>query len=141
MGPFEVSKELVAGLDDVQLRALLESLLVAEAYLRGISHFAIAVGGNQTAADGGVDASIRWNDLPEPVDWLPQRLIFFQCKAEAMGPAKIRDEMRPAEKPHPIFSELATEAGAYVIFSTDDPTKSAMDNRLKAMRESLGAGE
>ncbi|RJX65475.1 hypothetical protein D6858_14210 [Tsuneonella suprasediminis] len=133
MGPFEVSKELVAGLDDVQLRAVLERLLVAEANLRGISHFAIAVGGNQTAADGDVDASIRWNDLPEPADWLPRRLIFFQCKTEAMGPAKIRDEMWPAAKPRPIFSELATEAGAYVIFSTEDPTKSAMDNRLKAM--------
>lgn len=47
MGRFEVSKELVAGLDDVQLRALLERLLVAEANLRGISHFAIAVGGNR----------------------------------------------------------------------------------------------
>lgn len=137
MGPFEVTKELVADLDDVQLRALLERLLAAEATKRGISHFAIAVGGNQIAADGGVDASISWKDLPEPADWLPRRLIYFQCKAEAMGPAKIHDEMRPAGKPRPIFSELAAEAGAYVIFSTDDPTKSAMDNRLEAMRDSL----
>lgn len=138
MGPFEVTKEHVADLDDIQLRLLLERLLVAEANLRGISHFAINVGGNQTAADGGVDASIEWEDAPEPVDWLPRRLVYFQCKAEPMRPSKIRDEMRPAKKPRPIFSELATETGAYVIFSTDDPTKSAMDNRLKAMRESLG---
>jgi hypothetical protein len=50
MGPFEIEKELVRHLDDRQLRSLLERLLLAEATARGISHFGIAVGGNQIAA-------------------------------------------------------------------------------------------
>lgn len=133
MGPFEVTKELIARLDDTRLRQLLEYLLVAEANARSIPHIAISVGGNQTAGDGGVDASIGWIEAPEPADWLPRRLVYFQSKAEAMGPAKLRGEMRPDGQPRPIFAELANAQGAYIIFSTDDPSKSAMDNRLTAM--------
>lgn len=138
MGPFEVSKELVARLDDEQLRKLLERLLVAEANARGIAHIAISVGGNQTAGDGGVDASIGWVGDPAPSGWLPRRLVYFQCKAEAMGPAKLRKEMRPDGKPRPILAELAAVDGAYVVFSTDDPSKSAMDGRLAALRDAVG---
>ncbi len=138
MGPFEVSKELLARLDDEQLRKLLKRLLVAEANARGIAHIAISVGGNQTAGDGGVDASIEWGGDPAPSGWLPRRLVYFQCKAEAMGPAKLRKEMRPDGKPRPIFAELAAVDGAYVVFSTDDPSKSAMDGRLAALREAVG---
>lgn len=137
MGPFEVTKELVGQLDDRQLRLLLERLLVAEANAGGISHFGIAVGGSQTAADGGVDGSIEWDGPPEPCDWLPRRRIYFQCKAEAMGPAKIRDEMRPGDSPRAIFTELAERSGAYIIFSTDDPTKSALDDRKRAMSKGV----
>lgn len=138
MGPFEVSKELVSRLDDEQLRKLLERLLIAEANARGIPHIGIAVGGNQTAGDGGVDASIRWSADPVPSGWLPRRLIYFQCKAEAIAPAKLRREMRPGDKPRPIFAELAAADGAYVVFSTDDPSQSAMDNRLATLREAVG---
>lgn len=141
MGPFEVTKELVSHLDDTQLRELLEYLLIAEANTRGIPHIAISVGGNQTAGDGGVDASIGWTGAPEPADWLPRRLVYFQCKAEAMGPAKLRGEMRPDDQPRPIFPELANAQGAYIIFSTDDPSKSAMDNRLAAMATAVAGVE
>lgn len=135
MGPFEVTKELVGRLGDEALRALLDRLLTAEANMRGISHFAISVGGSQTAGDGGVDASIDWEDGPEPSGWLPRRLTYFQCKAEAMGPAKLRDEMRPDGVARSLFAELAAAGGSYVVFSTDDPSKSGMDARLAKMRE------
>lgn len=137
MGPFEVTKELVSRLDDEQLRKLLERLLIAEANARGISHISIFVGGNQTAGDGGVDASIRWQSDPDPSGWLPRRFIYFQCKAEAMGRAKLRNEMRPGGTPRPIFAELARGDGAYIIFSTDDPSKSALDHRLAALRQAV----
>ncbi|MBV1687443.1 ATP-binding protein [Novosphingobium sp. G106] len=133
MGPFEVTKEVVSGLNDTQLRKLLENLLLAEANQRNIAHNGIAVGGNQTAGDGGVDASIAWTGAPKPATWLPRRHIFFQCKAEAMAPAKLAKEMRPGGPPRPIFADLARMRGAYIIFSTDDPSKSAMDDRLNAM--------
>ena len=137
MGPFEVSKEAVSRLDDVQLRRLLERLLLAEANACGIPHIGIYVGGSQTAGDGGVDASIRWSADPTPSGWLPRRLIYFQCKAEAMGPAKLRKEMRPDGSPRVIFAELAADDGAYIVFSTDDPSKSALDGRLAALQQAV----
>lgn len=137
MGPFEVSKEAVSRLDDVQLRRLLERLLLAEANARGIPYIGIYVGGSQTAGDGGVDASIRWSADPTPSGWLPRRLIYFQCKAEAMGPAKLRKEMRPDGSPRVIFTELAADDGAYIVFSTDDPSKSALDGRLAALQQAV----
>lgn len=137
MGPFEASKDIVALLQDEQLRTLLDKLLTAEAMVRGISPASIAVGGNQTAGDGGVDASIGWRGQPAPRNWLPRRTIYFQCKAEKMGPAKLTKELRPGGDARPIFGELAHKRGAYIVFSTDDPSKSGYDSRIAAMRAAL----
>lgn len=137
MGPFEVTKEMVAGLSDERLRELLRHLLEAEAKARGIPASGIAVGGNQTAGDGGVDASIAWTGDPKPRVWLPRRTNLFQSKAETMAAAKIAKEMRRAGKPRPIFAELAKKRGAYLIFSTDDPSASAYDSRMEAMRAAI----
>jgi hypothetical protein len=137
LGPFEVTKEMVRGVSDVLLRELLERLLMAEAKKNGIPASCIEVGGNQIAADGGVDGAIEWKGGPEPSDWLPRRTVYFQCKAEAMAPAKLTKEMRPKGVVRPIFAELVGKGGAYIIFSTDDPSKSARDQRLTAMRAAL----
>lgn len=137
MDPFEVTKDMVSRLDDVALRELLSRLLEAEARQRGISQAAIAVGGNQTEADGGVDASIVWSDGPDPHGWLPRRTIFFQSKAESMAPAKLANEMRPKGIARPIFAQLASAGGAYIIFSTDNPSHLHEQDRLTAMRAAL----
>lgn len=137
MGPFTVTKELVAQANDVLLRTLLEKLLEAETRQRGIPLAAIFVGGNQTAADGGVDGSIEWEGDPEPTGWLPRRANFFQSKAEVIAAARLKKEMRPKDVVRPIFTELAAKQGAYIVFTTDDPSKSAYDERIAAMAEVL----
>lgn len=137
VGPFELTKEMVARLDDIQLRVLLGHLLTAEARRYGISEAGIYIGGHQNAADGGVDAVIGWADQPAKTDYLPRQRVYFQSKAESMPPAEVGKEMRPGGKPRPIFDELALVDGAYVIFSTDDPSKSALDDRLAAMRQAV----
>lgn len=137
MTAFEITKEMIGRISDVQLREVLARLLEAEARARSIPLSGIAVGGNQTAGDGGVDGSISWVGAPEPAGWLPRRLIHFQSKAEAMGPAKLTKEMRPKAVARSIFTELAEAEGAYVVFSSDDPSKSGRDARLGAMRNAL----
>ena len=139
MTPFEITKEMIGRVSDEQLRQLLARLLEAEARSVGIPLAGIAVGGNQTAGDGGVDGSIAWGGHPAPANWLPRRLIYFQSKAEAMGPAKLTKEMRPKNLARPIFAELARADGAYIVFSSDDPSKSGRDARLKSMRAALAA--
>lgn len=128
---------MVADLSDESLRELLRHLLEAEAKARGIAATGISVGGNQTAGDGGVDASIAWTGEPRPRGWLPRRTNLFQSKAETMGPAKISKEMRLNDKPRPIFAELVRKRGSYIIFSIDDPSASAYDSRIAAMRKAI----
>lgn len=137
MSAFEVTKEMVGRVTDEQLRQLLRRLLEAEARVRHIPLSTIAVGGNQNAADGGVDASIHWAGLPDPDSWLPRHMIYFQSKAEAMARAKLLTEMRPKGVPRPIFAELAAAGGAYIVFSSDDPSKSGFDARIEAMRDAI----
>jgi hypothetical protein len=137
MGPFDVTKELIANLGDEPLRALLGKLLDAEAIRRGIALSGIAVGGNQTAGDGGVDASISWTGSPKPADWLPRRHIAFQCKAETMAAAALKKEMRPKGKVRPLFADLAKRTGAYIVFSTDDVANTGYQKRLAAMTDAL----
>ena len=137
MTVFEVTKEMIKEVSDEQLRQLLRRLLEAEARVLGIPPSGISVGGNQTAADGGVDGSIVWEGLPDPEGWLPRRAIYFQSKAEAMGPAKLTREMRPKSQARPIFAELAKAHGAYVVFSSDDPSKLGHDARIAAMRAAV----
>lgn len=132
MGPFEVTKDMVSRLGDVTLPELLSRLLEAEARQRGISQAAISVGGTQTAADGGVDASIAWNDGFDPQGWLPRRTIFFQSKAETMTPGKLVNEMRPKGIARPIFAQLARPAA---------PTSSFRRRPLPPLRTGATDGE
>lgn len=138
IGPFAVTKEMVRDLGDETLRQLLANLLEAEARERGIDPAGIAVGGNQTANDGGVDAAIRWQGRPAPAGWLPRRTMLFQCKAEVMAAGDILREMRPGGQLRPLFDELAAGQGGYVVFSTNDVSELALATRLRAMRDAIG---
>lgn len=137
MAPFEVSKEVVSALSDVQLRTLLRLLLEAEARQRRIALSAVSVGGDQSAPDAGVDGTIRWNGPPVPGGWLPRRSCYFQCKAQAMPPSAIRAEMRPGGDIRPVFGDMARARGAYIVFSTEDVSYAAHARRMEAMAESL----
>lgn len=137
MGPFEITKEMVVNLSDEPLRELLRRLLEAQAKLLGIPASAIGCGGNQTAGDGGVDASIAWKGSPKPHEWLLRQTNFFQSKAETMAAKNIAEEMRPKGTPRPIFAYLAKKRGAYILFSTDDPSASAYNSRIEAMRAAV----
>ena len=132
------------GIGDELLRELLIRLIEAEARDRRISLSGIRAGGNQTAPDGGVDAWIEWEGGPAPGDWLPARSIAFQCKAERMRPAAIREEMCPGGQPRLLLTQLASAAGAYIIFTTDDPAGLKHTERTEAMREAtsdVGGGD
>ncbi|TIO11527.1 MAG: hypothetical protein E5X93_27795, partial [Mesorhizobium sp.] len=76
-----------------------------------------------------------WTSNPE--GWLPRRTVYFQSKAEVMAAAKLNEEMRPRGIARPIFAELAAVGGAYIVFSSDDPSKSSHNARLSAMRAAL----
>ena len=135
--PFEITKQDVADLDDIGLRNLIQRLLEAEAAHLGVPLSAIDVGGAQSAPDGGVDAAIRWQSEPQAGGWLPRPFTVIQCKATKMPAALIRKEMRPGDRPRPIFAELAQAHGAYLLATTEDFGSVAGARRLTAMRRAL----
>ena len=56
---FDVSPEHIAALDDEGLRLLIARLCEADVRRRGLPTSAVLYGGNQIAADGGIDVRVE----------------------------------------------------------------------------------
>jgi hypothetical protein len=95
---FEITADNIAALNDEDLRGLIALLCEAELRKRGLATSAVTWGGDQNAADGGVDMRV---ELPKriPVQgFIPRRVTGFQVKKSGKTPSKIADEMRPSGK-------------------------------------------
>jgi hypothetical protein len=135
---FDITPDDINQLNDIDLRELVGRLCEAELISRGLSPAAVTWGGNQTAADGGLDVRV---ELPPGVlieGFIPRGSTGFQVKKPDMPRAEIIAEMRPAGAARPVIQELADEAGAYVIVSSTGSTAdSALRNRRSALRAAL----
>ena len=135
---FDVTPDDIAQLNDVDLRELVGRLCEAELASRGLSTAAVTWGGNQTAADGGLDVRVA---LPRGTlinGYIPRFSTGFQVKTPDMARAAILTEMRPGGAIRPVIQELANENGAYVIVSSHGSTADiALRNRRNALREAL----
>ncbi|MGO6980566.1 hypothetical protein [Rhizobium leguminosarum] len=135
---FDVTSDEIAQLNDTDLRELVGRLCEAELSSRGLSPAAVTWGGNQTAADGGLDVRVAIR-ADAPIDgFIPRTSTGFQVKTPDMPRTAILGEMRPTDNIRPVIQELADEAGAYIIVSSHGSTAdSALRNRRSAMRETL----
>ena len=135
---FDITSDDINQLNDIDLRELVGRLCEAELASRGLPPSAATWGGNQTAADGGLDVRVS---LPpsESIDgFVPRSSTGFQVKKPDMPRAQIIAEMSPKGIIRPVIQELADEAGAYVIVSSTGSTAdSALRNRQNALREAL----
>jgi hypothetical protein len=144
---FEISPDQIAALGDEDLRLLIAELCKADLRQRGLPTSAVLYGGNQTAADGGIDVEV---ELPSGTDidgFIPRPATGFQSKTEKMPAGKISKEMCPEVKQadgpkarslRVSIGALAAEGGAYVIVSSKDETsKSALEVRRIAMRAAV----
>jgi hypothetical protein len=135
---FEITPDDVALLNDAQLREVVARLCEAELRQRGLSPAYVTWGGNQNAADGGIDIRVA---LPVGMDiegFIPRAATGFQVKQQDMPPAEVRDEMRPepAKTLRPSIQALADQAGAYIIVSSQGSTA---DAPLAKRREAMSA--
>lgn len=137
VGPFAITSSDIENLRDGQLRDVLRLFLEAEAIQYGIPLSSIRLGGDQNAADNGVDARVEWDGGSERTEWLPRRLTIFQSKAEVTPPSRLNRELAPKGTARSLFAELASRAGAYVIFSTDNCTEAMYSARIDAMRSAV----
>lgn len=125
----------IAKLSDEDLRKLVGKLCEVEARAVGQPLSTVTYGGDQRAKDGGVDVCVG-----PPERWIPRVRTEFQVKQEnkSFTASKITDEMKPKGVLRPLFAELATESGAYVIVSGgDNPSDKALKERVAAMREAV----
>ena len=135
---FDITPDDINQLNDIDLRELVGRLCEAELTSRRLSPSAVTWGGNQTAADGGLDVRVALPTGMSIEGFIPRSSAGFQVKKPDMPRAKIIAEMRPAGTIRSVIQELADEAGAYVIVSSTGSTAdSALRNRQNALREAL----
>ena len=132
---FDISKDQLLRLSDVDLRELVARLCEAELSRAGAPVSAVRWGGSQTAPDGGLDVEILVKDQEFAGDFVPRAWTGIQVKKSSMPAGKIADEMSPKGVLRPIFPELATQNGCYIIVSlADDPAGTNLGNREQAMQ-------
>jgi hypothetical protein len=135
---FEITGDDIALLSDEDLRSLVGMLCESEVKQTGFSTSGVTWGGNQNAADGGLDVRVSLPDGAEISGFVPRAATGFQVKRSDMPRAEILEEMRPGGTLRPVFRELANRSGAYIIVSAAGSTSDvALRNRRDAMKEAL----
>lgn len=135
---FEVTEQDIANLNDTDLRTLVARLAVAELRAQACPTSSVSAGGNQDAADNGIDV---WVDcptsLPNP-NFVPRRRTVFQVKKPDMPAGEICKEMRPRGVLRPVILNLAATSGAYIIVSAQGSVAAtSLKKRRQAMRDQL----
>ena len=132
---FEIPKDQLLRLNDVELRELVARLCEAELSRKGAPVSAVRWGGSQTAPDGGLDVEVQVKDQGFTGDFVPRAWTGIQVKKPSMPAGEIANEMRPEGVLRPIFPKLARANGCYIIVSMlDDPAGTNLGDRENAMR-------
>ncbi len=105
----QVSKEQISRLKDYELSALMEALLLAQAYRAGSPRSEIRVNTEEKAKDGGCDG---WSAKPERDDeWLGAADTCWQFKAGRAGePSRLKGEVLKS-----IPRETLEQGGRFVL--------------------------
>ncbi|HAS88325.1 MAG TPA: hypothetical protein DCS48_03340 [Desulfovibrio sp.] len=134
---FDITEKEIQELTDSDLRTLIGLLCEAELERNNLPVTAAKWGGNQRAADGGLDVYVDLENPTETIGEIPRWKTGIQVKQEKMPKSKIEKEMGLDGTPKPILTELARNKGAYLIACGRDTNSDKMlKERLKAMRDS-----
>ena len=131
---FEITGEDIQRLDDAQLRTLVARLAIAELRARALPIAGVTAGGDQNAADGGLDVRVEVPEISFAGDFIPRVPLGIQVKKPDMRPAAIAAEMKPKGVLRPVIGQLADASGAYVIVSSQG---SVADLRLTERRNAM----
>lgn len=133
---FEITADDIAALSDDDLRSLVALLCEAELRRRRLPVSAVTWGGDQNAADGGLDVRVDLSKKAKIEGSVPRAATGFQVKKSDMPPKALAKEMRPKGKVRPVIIDLAKRSGAYVVVSSNG---SVSDSALRARREAMRA--
>lgn len=133
---FDITEKEIQELYDSDLRTLIGLLCEAELERNNLPVTAAKWGGNQRAADGGLDVYVDLENPTEKIGEIPRWKTGIQVKQEKMPRNKIIKEMCPKGIPRPVFTKLASNNGAYLIACGKESTSPPMrKDRLEAMHE------
>lgn len=138
---FKIQPEMVQRLDDTAARQLIARLCEADIARSGLPP-CVFYGGDQRAADDGVDVEVACRPLKRLSEKLSRSVAIVQVKAEKspFGPKRIKDEMQPKGSLRPSIAALAKDHGLYLIVSTrENPSFRVRAARLGAMRDVLNS--
>lgn len=123
---FEITKEDIQKLNDKDLRELIGKLCEAELRKLHISPVYVTYGGDQDAADGGIDVCVKIDDAYRVNGFIPRNYTGFQVKLPKMSRSAIIKEMRPKNSLRDSIKEIANQSGSYIIVSAQDDTSDTM---------------
>lgn len=136
MAIFEIEKDELLRLSDIQLEELIARLAEAEVAAHGHSPAWVSWSGSINAPDEGIDIHVQI-----PVDTLSTGFIerpdtILQAKKHSMPKGAITNEMITDGELSATISEQASKGGSYIIVSLDDDCSPPMKKeRIKAMRD------
>lgn len=134
----ELTGDDIAALGDDDLRTLIARLCEAELAKATLPISAVTAGGDQNAADGGLDVRVSLEKITSSLSFIPRAETGFQVKKPDMPRTEILKEMRPKDILRPSIAELAKVGGAYIIVSSQGSVSdSSLKRRRDAMREAL----
>ena len=138
MSYFDVSKDDLIRLTDVQLEKFIARLAEAEVASHGLSPSCVHWSGSITTPDGGVDVRVDAGKSDFNPAFISRPNTIFQAKLHSMPPARITNEMSPAGMLAPAIAEQARNSGGYIIVSLkDDCSESMKKSRIAAMQAAL----
>ncbi|WP_258571629.1 hypothetical protein [Pseudomonas protegens] len=125
-------------MNDADLRTLVARLALSELRGQGCPLSSVTAGGNQDAADGGLDVRVECPSSLLKADFVPRASTGYQVKKPDMPAGAIREEMRPKDVLRPVIAELAAASGAYIIVSAQGSVADKpLADRRKAIRSQL----
>ncbi|KDE39484.1 hypothetical protein ADINL_1938 [Nitrincola lacisaponensis] len=138
MAIFDIEKDELLRLSDMQLEELIARLAEAEVAAHSYSPAWVNWSGSINAPDGGIDIHIQVPVEQLSTGFLTRSDTILQAKKHSMPKREITKEMLSGSQLSPTISEQAAKGGSYIIVSlADDCSPIMKKERLKAMRDAV----
>ena len=136
---FEISPTHIGALSDTDLRELVAKLCMARLAVKGFPIEHVSWGGDQRAADGGIDVRVQMSSTVAVNAGFSRALVGIQVKAMKMPENEIRKEMCPGGMLRASIRDIARAGGSYIIASSETTADKPYLDRVGAMKEAAAA--
>ena len=135
---FEIESTHIEELDDKMLRNLIGLLCEEELKKFDIGVRNVFWGGNQNAADGGIDVRCEYEGNVYPDSFIPRNKVGFQVKLYDLKANQIINEMQDKGVLRESIQDLCKYNGSYILVCGRCSVSVKMyQNRINAMKKAV----